>query len=74
MGISRTSIREALRSLEALGIMESRHGVVRFLREFNYDAILKNLSYHIEVNVPLAKTRLFEHFKDVIVWSDEHLR
>ena len=51
MGISRTSIREALRSLEALGIMESRHGVGRFLREFNYDAILENLSYHIEVNV-----------------------
>jgi len=49
--ISRTSIREALRSLEALGIVESRHGVGRFLREFNYDPILENLSYNIEVNV-----------------------
>jgi GntR family transcriptional repressor for pyruvate dehydrogenase complex len=51
LGISRTSIREALRSLEAIGIVESRHGVGRFLREFNYDAILENLSYNINVNV-----------------------
>ena len=51
LGVSRTSIREALRSLEAVGIIESRHGVGRFLREFNYDAILANLSYNIGVNV-----------------------
>jgi GntR family transcriptional repressor for pyruvate dehydrogenase complex len=51
LGISRTSIREALRSLEAIGIVESKHGVGRFLREFNYDAILENLSYNINVNV-----------------------
>lgn len=51
LGISRTSIREALRSLEAIGIVESRQGVGRFLREFNYDAILENLSYNINVNV-----------------------
>jgi DNA-binding FadR family transcriptional regulator len=51
LGISRTSIREALRSLEAIGIVETRHGVGRFLREFNYDAILENLSYNINVNV-----------------------
>ncbi len=51
LGISRTSIREALRSLEALGILETRHGVGRFLRDFNYDAILASLSYNIAVNV-----------------------
>jgi len=51
LGISRSSIREALRSLEALGIVESKHGVGRFLRAFNYDAILENLGYNIHVNV-----------------------
>ena len=51
LGISRTSIREALRSLEALGIVETRHGVGRFLREFNFDAILDSLSFNIQVNV-----------------------
>lgn len=51
LGISRTSIREALRSLEALGILETRHGVGRFLRKFNFDAILDSLSFNIQVNV-----------------------
>jgi len=51
LGISRASVREALRSLETLGIIETRHGVGRFLREFNFDAILDNLSYNIPVNV-----------------------
>ncbi len=52
LGISRTSIREAL------GLLETRHGVGRFLREFNYDAILANLSVNIEVNV--------KDFQDII--------
>ena len=51
LGVSRASIREALRSLEALGIIETRHGVGRFVRGFNFDAILDNLSYNIPVNV-----------------------
>lgn len=58
LGISRTSIREALRSLEALGIVESRHGVGRLLRDFNYDALVAHLTYNIEVNL--------ENFRDVI--------
>ncbi|MCF7915780.1 MAG: FadR family transcriptional regulator [Spirochaetaceae bacterium] len=51
IGVSRTSIREALRSLEALGIIESKHGVGRFLKAFDYDAILQNLAYNIQVHV-----------------------
>lgn len=51
IGVSRTSIREALRSLEALGIIESKHGVGRFIKEFDYEAILQNLAYNIQVHV-----------------------
>lgn len=51
LGISRASIREGLRAMEALGIIETRHGVGRFLRGFNYDAILESLSYNVPVNV-----------------------
>jgi DNA-binding FadR family transcriptional regulator len=45
LGVSRTAVREALRSLEALGLIEARRGVGRVVRPFNFDAILNNLSY-----------------------------
>ncbi|MSP13505.1 MAG: FadR family transcriptional regulator [Chloroflexi bacterium] len=45
LGVSRTAIREALRSLEALGIIEARQGFGRVVCEFNFNAILRNLSY-----------------------------
>jgi GntR family transcriptional repressor for pyruvate dehydrogenase complex len=51
LGISRSSIREALKSLEALGIINTVHGIGRFLREFNYDVMLENLSYKLVINV-----------------------
>ncbi len=45
LGASRTAVREALRGLEALGIIEVRHGSGRYVREFNFSAILDNLAY-----------------------------
>lgn len=49
LGISRTAIREGLKGLEALGIIEVRPGIGRFLREFNFEAILDSLSYSLEL-------------------------
>ena len=43
--ISRSAIREAYRSLEALGIVAVQQGMGRIVREFNFDVILNNLSY-----------------------------
>jgi len=51
LGISRTAIREGLKGLEALGIVEVRPGIGRFLRKFNFEAILDNLSYSLEMNI-----------------------
>jgi DNA-binding FadR family transcriptional regulator len=45
LGVSRTAIREALRGLEALGIVESQHGVGRVVQPFSFAPILENLSY-----------------------------
>lgn len=49
--ISRTAVREALKSLESLGIIEVRPGVGRFLRPFSFDAIMEDLSYGIAMSV-----------------------
>lgn len=58
LGLSRTSIREALRSMEARGIIEAHQGQGRFLRGYNYDSFIDNISYNLEVNA--------ERFKEVI--------
>ena len=47
LGISRTSLREVLKGLQALGIIEVKPGDGIFLKEFNFDAILDNLSYSL---------------------------
>jgi DNA-binding FadR family transcriptional regulator len=47
IGVSRNVVREALRGLESIGLVEARHGDGRFVRRFNFDAILDNLAYAI---------------------------
>lgn len=51
LGVSRTAVREGLKSLESLGIIDVKPGVGRFLRNFNFDSILDNLTYSIEMDV-----------------------
>ena len=58
LGISRTAVREALKSLETLGIIEVRQGIGRFIKEFNFQAILDNLPYSLETNI--------KNFNDVL--------
>lgn len=55
LGVSRTAIREALKVLEALGLIETRHGVGRFVNNFNYDAILKSLPYSLKLDINTFK-------------------
>jgi DNA-binding FadR family transcriptional regulator len=43
--VSRNSVREAIKALEALGILEARSGTGLFVRDFSFDAIVNNLAY-----------------------------
>ena len=45
LGVSRTAVREGLRSLESLGMIYSRRGEGRYVRGFSLDPILQNLQY-----------------------------
>ena len=47
LGISRTSVREAVKALESLGILEARPGVGLFVRSFSFDPIVDNLGYSL---------------------------
>ena len=45
LGIGRNSVREAVKSLEVLGILEARAGSGLFVKSFSFDAIINNLPY-----------------------------
>jgi DNA-binding FadR family transcriptional regulator len=47
LGVSRASVREAVKGLESLGILEARPGVGIFVRSFSFDPILDNLAYGV---------------------------
>lgn len=45
LSVSRNSVREAVKSLETLGVLESRSGSGLFVRNFSFDPLLQNLAY-----------------------------
>lgn len=45
LGVSRNSMREAIKSLESLGILETRRGIGVFVKEFSFQPLLDNLAY-----------------------------
>jgi len=45
LGVSRTSVREAVKALESLGLLEVRQGSGLVMREFSLQPLLENLSY-----------------------------
>lgn len=47
LGVSRNSVREAVKSLESLGLLESRHGSGLYVRKFSWDPLLDNLAYDL---------------------------
>jgi DNA-binding FadR family transcriptional regulator len=47
LGVSRSSVREAVKALESLGILETRPGKGLFVRPFSLDPILDNLAYSL---------------------------
>lgn len=45
LGVSRNSVREAVKALESLGILETRRGIGVFIKDFSLDPILDNLPF-----------------------------
>jgi DNA-binding FadR family transcriptional regulator len=48
LGVGRNSMREAIKSLESLGIVETRRGIGVFVKEFSFKPLLDNLAYGLQ--------------------------
>lgn len=51
LGVSRNSVREAVKGLESVGVLETRRGTGLFLREFSFDSLVDNLPYGLMSDV-----------------------
>ena len=45
LGMSRSSLREGIKALESVGVLETRHGSGIYIRDFNFDRIFENMPY-----------------------------
>jgi len=45
LGVSRNSVREAVKAMESLGILETRRGSGLYVRAFSFDPLIENLQY-----------------------------
>lgn len=59
LGVGRSSVREAVKALQSLGIIEVRHGDGLYVREYNFDPVLEMLSYGMRFD-PAALAELFQ--------------
>lgn len=53
LGVGRSSVREAIKALQSLGIVEVRHGNGLYVREYNFDPILETFSYGLRFNAAM---------------------
>lgn len=49
LGVSRPSMREAMRALQTIGVVEARHGVGTFVGHFSFDSLTNGLVFQIGI-------------------------
>ncbi|UIK05308.1 FadR family transcriptional regulator [Neorhizobium galegae] len=51
LGVGRNSVREAIKALESVGILETRRGIGVFVKEFSFEPLLDNLAYGLQASL-----------------------
>jgi len=51
LGVGRNSVREAIKSLESLGVLDTRRGVGVFVKAFSFQPLLENLAYGLQISL-----------------------
>lgn len=53
LGVGRSSVREAIKALQSLGIVEVRRGNGLYVREYNFDPILEAIGYGMRFDMTM---------------------
>ncbi|MCB9116621.1 MAG: FadR family transcriptional regulator [Caldilineaceae bacterium] len=64
-GVGRSSVREAIKVLQALGVVEIRHGNGLYVRAVNFDPVLESLSYQMRF-----RPQMFAELFRIRVWLE----
>ncbi|PKA41520.1 FadR/GntR family transcriptional regulator [Rhizobium sullae] len=51
LGVGRNSVREAIKALESVGILETRRGIGVFVKKFSFGPLLDNLAYGLQASL-----------------------
>jgi DNA-binding FadR family transcriptional regulator len=51
LGVGRNSVREAIKALESVGVLETRRGVGVFVKEFSFQPLIDNLAYGMQASL-----------------------
>jgi DNA-binding FadR family transcriptional regulator len=65
LGVSRSPVREAVKALQSLGIVEAKQGRGLFVREWNLDPMLETLNYGMRIS-PRTLAELYQ----IRVWLE----
>ena len=65
LGVGRSSVREAIKALQSLGIVEVKHGTGLYVREYNFDPILETLSYGMRFD-----PNILAEFLQIRIWLE----
>lgn len=60
LNVSRSSLREAIKSLEALHILDIKHGVGTFVSQSSLIPMIRGLSFHTQINLNDSLKSLFD--------------
>jgi DNA-binding FadR family transcriptional regulator len=74
LGISMPSLREAMKSLEALGVIEVRHGSGTFVGRFSLDAMVDGLAFRIRLEAGENRRTVSELLEIRMILEQTYIR